>query len=159
MQAIPTFYLNAFTKIVSENYKIKIVLILLNISFYLTRNHHLYYHIPLYIGQLKCKLRLFFLMNILQRWIKLMNNWLMVKNDMWVLMALLDKSISGTGSRKRNKWLYNYKMFHGLHSSRHLLRGISYTGLFLGSIGAHIIILCASFSSQPSILSSWNLVK
>lgn len=97
--------------------KIKIILIILSINFHLSRNHHLYYQTPLCIGQLKCKLRLFFLMNILQRWIKLMNNWLMGENDMWVLMALLGKSISGVGGRKRSKWLCNCKLLSGLHSS------------------------------------------
>lgn len=42
----------------------------------------------------------------------------MVKNDIWVLMALLDKLISEIGNRKRNKWLYNYKMLYGLYNSK-----------------------------------------
>lgn len=118
IQAMLTFDSSAFMKITSENYKIKIILILLNISFYLNRDHHSYHQIPLYIGQLKCKFRLFCLMSILQRWIKLMNNWLMVKNDIWVLMALWDKLISKIGNRKRNKCLYNCKTLYGSYNSK-----------------------------------------
>ena len=42
----------------------------------------------------------------------------MVKNDTWVLKAWLDKLISQIGSRKRNKWLYNYKMLYGPYKGK-----------------------------------------
>ena len=98
---------------------------------------------PLYIGQLKCKLRLFFLMNRFQKWIKLMNNWLVVKNYMWVLKALLDKSISEMESRKRNKWLYNYKMLYEGYNSKACRQGnMVHRAISRKCWGTHNLITC-----------------